>query len=371
MKFYNLEELRDSRLLYDKNPPKYMYVVIALTFLLLVSAVIVSIFIHKPYVVKSSGIVSLNTKSQLMANVSGTIITTNLKEGLSVKKGDNLLSFDDIQTKTQVQQSSDMINNYSEQIKLYDRCIKELQNGTNTFKQTSPEELTFYNQIKLTKSKMAQYDIPDSQYKEIGYTDEQIKAAQKQNAQQKSSVIYQAISDMDTQRTQLVQAMKTAQTQHDEYSRLLDSYTLQAPQSGIVHLNATVSPGMTLQAGTVLGTISGNDESGIELETYIQSYDRAKVKVGDPVEICISGVSQNDYGVLTGKIISIDSDATINQEKGNVSFKATIKPDLFELKGKNNDSIKLTPGMVVEARIKYKDTTWFNWILDQIGIRIN
>lgn len=368
MKYYNLAELRDSRLLYDKNPPKFMFFVIGITFLLVAAAVTASVFLHKPYVVKASGLVSNGEKSQLMANVSGTVTKVNLKEGAAVKAGDTLLTFDDLQAKTQVQQADDIMKNYDAQITLYDRCIKELLNGKNTFNQKDPSQLPFYNAIVLANSKMKQYDVSDAQYKSMGYTDDQIKIQQEQNQAQKDSAKFQAISDLETQRSQIVQEKNSAQAQKNEYARLLNSYTLTAPQSGIVHLSTPVTSGMTLQAGTALGTITGGENGSLELLTYIQSQDRAKIKTGETVDITVSGISQNDYGTLKGTIEKIDTDATIDQEKGTVTFKAVIKPQSTVLLGKHGDKVTLKSGMVAQAHILYKDTTWFNWILEQIGM---
>lgn len=173
---------------------------------------------------------------------------------------------------------------------------------------------------------------------------------------------------METQRTQLVQEKQAAEAQHDEYSRLLKSYMLQASQTGIVHLNAAISPGMTLQSGTVIGTISTNSVDDLELGAYIQAQDRSKVRIGDSVEIAVSGVSKNDYGGLKGKITGIDTDAAVNQDKGTVTFKIVIKPDATELTDKQGNRIALMSGMVAEVHIIYEDTTWLNWILEQIGI---
>lgn len=371
MKYYNLSELRDSRLLYDKNPPKFMFYVIGITFLLVAAVVTASIFLHKPYVVKASGIITNGEKSHIIANISGTITKVNLKEGAYVKKGDPLIEFDNVQTKTQVQQADDLIKYYKTQLSLYDKCIMELQKGKNTFNKKDPSQLPFYNTIELARTKMKQYDVSDDEYRAMGYTDDQIKAQQKQNNAQKNSIKLQTISELETQRSQIMNEMSSAQTQRDGYARLLSSYILTAPQSGIVHLSIPVNNGMTLQAGTTIGTIAGGKNGSLELETYIEAQDRAKIKTGETVDIAISGISQSDYGTLKGKIQKIDTDATVNQEKGTVTFKAIITPKTTTLTDKHGDKVNIKPGMVAEAHILYEDTTWFNWVLEQIGIKFS
>lgn len=65
MKYYNLDELHDSRLLYDKNPPRFMFIVIGLTLFLLGGAVTASAYLHKPYVVNVEGLVTSSEKNNL------------------------------------------------------------------------------------------------------------------------------------------------------------------------------------------------------------------------------------------------------------------------------------------------------------------
>lgn len=55
-KIRKLEDLTDSRLLYEKDIPKFGYMLIILTSFLMFCVVIWSITAHKPYIVKADGI---------------------------------------------------------------------------------------------------------------------------------------------------------------------------------------------------------------------------------------------------------------------------------------------------------------------------
>jgi multidrug efflux pump subunit AcrA (membrane-fusion protein) len=369
LKQYTLNELTDSRLLYDKNPPKFMFFVIALVFLMLGGAITASIYIHKPYVVKAQGMVTSSDKATLTVNIAGTIISFNLKEGQSVKAGDTIMTFDDSQTRIQMEQYAAQVDYYNNQITLYNRCVNEINNGTNTFSKSNPDEAAFYYQIELMQSKTAQYNISDAQYKTAGYTDDQIKTQQAQNASQRDSVKYQAISDLNTQRASLEAQLQSATAQRDAYKKLLDEYSVKAKQSGVVHLSGSIKPGMILQAGTAIGTISTDSPSDLSVETYVSAQDRSKISLNSPVEIAVSGVLQSDYGVIKGKITAIDTDATVDQTKGTVYYKAEIKPNKTVLKNKIGQQVSLKSGMVTQSNIQYQDSTWFNWILEQIGLK--
>jgi multidrug efflux pump subunit AcrA (membrane-fusion protein) len=346
-----------------------MFFVIALVILLLGGAITASLYIHKPYVIKAQGMVTSTDKATLTVNIAGTITAFNLKEGQTVKAGDTIMTFDDSQTRIQMQQYAAQVDYYNSQIALYNRCVNEINKGTDTFNKNDPSEAAFYYQIQLMQSKMVQYNISDDQYKSAGYTDEQIKTQQAQNSSQRDSAKYQTISDLNTQRTSLDAQMQSAAAQRDTYNKLLEEYTVKATQSGVVHLSASITPGMILQAGTAIGTISTNAPSDMTIYAYISAQDRAKVSLNEEADIAISGVLQNDYGVLKGKVTAIDTDASVDQSKGTVYYKAEIKPDTTVLKNKSGQKINLESGMVTQSNIQYEDSTWFNWILEQMGLK--
>jgi multidrug resistance efflux pump len=133
LKQYTLNELTDSRMLYDKNPPKFMFFVICAVLLLVTGVITASLFIHKPYVVKASGLVTSSIKTTLTVNMAGTITSFNLKEGQSIRTGDVIMTFDDSQTRIQMDQYQAQADYYNKQIDLYKRCVNEINKGTNTF----------------------------------------------------------------------------------------------------------------------------------------------------------------------------------------------------------------------------------------------
>ncbi|VYU29406.1 Uncharacterised protein [Clostridium tertium] len=93
---------------------------------------------------------------------------------------------------------------------------------------------------------------------------------------------------------------------------------------------------MVLQGGTLIGTITSKTEELI-VETLLPSSDRPRIHLGDEVALAVGGLLQSEYGTIPGKVISIDEDATIDNEKGNVYFKVKVKPDktyLEDSKGK-------------------------------------
>lgn len=124
-----------------------------------------------------------------------------------------------------------------------------------------------------------------------------------------------------------------------------------------------------LQAGSLIGTISSGKADDVVIETVVSAFDRSRLSINSKVEIALAGVMQTEYGVLTGKITHIDSNS-IQTEQGEVYFKIIIKPDKTQLKNKKGNTVNLMNGMIAESRIKYNETTWLKWAIEQIGVKL-
>ncbi|MBU3134181.1 hypothetical protein KPL40_17275 [Clostridium gasigenes] len=59
----------------------------------------------------------------------------------------------------------------------------------------------------------------------------------------------------------------------------------------------------------------------------LTSSDRPRIHNGDEVSIMVGGLLQSEYGTIPRRVLNIDEDATVDNEKGSVYFKAKIKPD--------------------------------------------
>lgn len=152
------------------------------------------------------------------------------------------------------------------------------------------------------------------------------------------------------------------------YQDSLSEYMVVAEQDGIVHLNAWLTVGTMIQAGSLIGNINSDDNLTLFIDTVISATDRAKIKESDTVEIALSGVMQSEFGVFTGEIISIANDRT-QTEDGAVFYYVKIKTKETQLKDRKGNTINLTLGMLADSRIKYDETTWLKWAIEQIGVK--
>lgn len=103
----------------------------------------------------------------------------------------------------------------------------------------------------------------------------------------------------------------------------------------------------------------------------LPSVERTRIHIDDEVAIAVGGLNQTEYGTIKGKVVSIDEDATIDNENGNVYFKVKIQPKKTYLVDKKGEKVNLTVGMITETRVKYEKITYMKYFLEQIGINLS
>jgi len=145
---------------------------------------------------------------------------------------------------------------------------------------------------------------------------------------------------------------------------------LMAQKSGTVHLITLLTTGMVIQGGSLIGTITSKEEELI-IETMLPSSDRPRIHVGDEVSLAVGGLNQAEYGTIPGSVLSIDEDATIDNENGNVYFKVRIKPEKTYLEDSKGEKVNLSLGMVTETRVKYEKITYMKYLLELIGVKFS
>lgn len=370
MKVYNLNEITDSKLLYDKKPPRFMVYIIFIVVALLTAFIVWSTKSVKTYVVKGQGLITTNDKFNIMSKVSGEIKEVYIEEGKEVKQGDVLLVMNAPDAKYQMEQAGGQIDLLNKRIELLARAEKDATNGKNNFSKNDSEELEFYNRLQNNYAKRKDYEVNEEDLKRQQYTDDQIRQYKEQAKTKLNQLYYETILSFTTEKQQLELEKSKLETQKAAIDNSTNEYKLLSPITGKVHLNTAFNKGMVLQGGSLLGTIT-NEESEKIVETLIPGTDRPRVKVGDEVSMAVGGLNQAEYGTVKGEVISIDEDATIDNEKGNIYFKLKVKPEKTYLEDKKGQEVNLTLGMVTETRVKYEKITYMKYFMEQIGIKLS
>lgn len=367
-KIRKLEDLTDSRLLYEKDIPKFGYMLIILTSFLMFCVVIWSITAHKPYIVKADGIVQSDNKNYVMSKYTGEIVEINMKEGVLVEKGESLFKVKSSEIDVQLTQLQEQEKLYEVKKRQFQKLVKSIKEDKNYFDGTSQEDNLYYNQFELYKSQIEQNKVDVSSYKAYGYTDEQIEAQLIINEAKISEIYYNAIQAAENSIADANVQLEMINAQKVALGAGQREYVVTAPETGRVHLISEYKKGMVVQATTPIASIASEKDS-YTIVANVGVMDVVKIHVGDKVDLEINGLAQSIYGTIGGEVIQIDSDLTIqNIEAGqqNAYFKAYIEPDISYLISNEGKKINITNGMAVEARIVYDELTYFDYVLETL-----
>ncbi|MEE1281548.1 MAG: HlyD family efflux transporter periplasmic adaptor subunit [Acutalibacteraceae bacterium] len=369
-KIKTLEDLRDSKLLFDKNIPAFGYMIIITVATLLIGVIIWSIFTPKTYMIKAAGIVTSENSNYIMPAFGGTITESKMYEGMVIQEGDILFSVKSSEYDLQSNQLEENKEVYEKKIEQNEKLIKSIKDDKNYFDSQSSEDNLYYSTFETYKSQIEQNQFDASAYKNYGYTNEQIEIEMEKHEAKIVELYYSAIKNAENaiQESNLQLASINAQLSALQSGK--KDYVVTATTSGVLHLLTDYKEGMVVQAGSAVATVTP-ENSDTFIEAYVTPADRAKLSENDSVEIVISGLIQSVYGKISGQVVQIDSNATTQESKdGNSTiFKIKIKPDYTYLTSKEGEKIDLLNGMSVEARIQYDKVTYFNYVIEKLGFR--
>ena len=361
----DINELQDRRIMMEKKLPPFGYALILLTAALILFLVVWSTKNYRTYVSQSSGSVQAANKTYIMSSYSGSITELNIAEGTYVNEGDLIAHIKSTDLDMQQDGIQSQLDIYKKQKSQYEKLVKSIQDDKNYFSETDIDDQPYYYQYETYKSQVAQKAFDASPYQAAGYSDEQIKALMEQNQSEIEALYYSTLQSITSNLTSVQTNIDNIQAQLDTLASGANDYYIYAPTSGVIHMDTPYKVGMVLSAGSALATVA-SENSDQEIVAALTVSDRPLINVGDPCKIAITGLSEYSYGNLTGTVTSIDSDVT-STESGSY-YKMTIKPNSTYVVSNSGDKVDLANGMSVTARVEYDKLTYFEYVMEALGV---
>lgn len=363
----NITELKDSRILYEKDLPPFGYMIVSITAILLIAVLIWSLKTPKTYVIKSQGTVESTNKNYIMSAYSGEISQMNISEGSFVEKGDLLFTVKSTELDLQEDQITGQIDLYTEKIGQLRKLERSVMDNKNYFDIADENDRQYYNQYEAYMSQIAQNDIDASTYKSYGYTDAQIKVELERSNAKVSEIYYSTLKSINEAIAQTEAEIQKLSIQKDSVENGQSEYKVLANASGIVHMINEYKEGMVIQAASAIGSIANENDQYI-VTALLSVNDRPRVSLGDNVNIEVIGLAQNTYGNLKGRLISVDNDISSTPNGEQTFFKSKIAIDTPYLISSKGNKVNISNGMSVEARIIYDELTYFDYLLESLGL---
>ena len=366
-----IDSLKDSRILFDKEPPSFGYMLIIIMEVLLFLAFLWAALTPKIYTIQAQGTVTTDDANYVMASYSGEIRNCSLEEGALVEKGDILFTVKSTDYDLQETQLVSTKEVYEKQIAYNERLIQCIKNDKNDFDESDPEESLYYNSFERYKSKVEQCKVNTSEYVLYGYTQDEIKKELVKNQSKIDELYYTEIQSAESAIEQAKGQIASLDAQLSAVGDGQAAHAVKATASGVLHLMDNYKSGMVVQAAAPVAMISPENTARV-IESYVPAADMARMGEGDAVQIVVDGLSQSVYGTLSGTVRQIDSNVTTRQGGDGSTvqmFKVLIDMESDYLVGNGGEVVKLTNGMSTTARIQYDKETYLDYILNKLGFK--
>lgn len=367
-----MEQLKDSRLMFEKKLPDFGYIILLIVTLSLISVIVWSMYAHKPYMIISQGTVTNSESSYVMPAYTGEIEESFMEEGKLVQAGDVLFTIKSTDYNLQEEQLSASMETYEKQVEKSQLLVKSIKDDKNYFDASNPEDELYYSTFEAYKSQVAQNTFDGSAYQAYGYTEEQIQKELEKNQGKISEIYYSAIQSAENTIKEAKAQIASIDAQLAAVGSGQAEYSVRAAGTGVLHLLGDYKAGMVVQTGSAVATITP-ENSEVTVEAYVSTADMARMEKGNGVQMAVDGLIQSVYGNITGTVEMIDSNLTsMEGENGqsNSVFKIRIKPNSDYVVSKSGKKVNLSNGMTVEARITYDEVTYFNYVLEKLGLLV-
>lgn len=367
-----LQQMKDSRILFDRQPPLFGYILILVVGMFMCLALLWSIRTSKVYTIQAQGIVTNKDANYVMCTYTGEIMDCNLEEGALVEEGDTLFTIKSTDYDLQEEQLEENRKTYETQISKYKLLVQSVKENVNKFDESDPDDELYYSTFEAYKAQVMQNTVDVSAYKAYGYSQEQIETELKKNQGKIAEIYYAAIQSAENSIKEAKLQIASIDSQLSAIEHGQNTYQVRATASGVLHLLGNYKSGMVVQTTTTVATITPENSSRV-IEAYVSTSDMARMHEGDAVQVVVDGLSQSVYGTIDGIVEQIDSNVT-SQESSNGSatqvFRVLISMCNDYMVSQSGDKVDIVNGMTVVARIQYDKVTYFNYVLEKLGYKI-
>jgi HlyD family secretion protein len=301
----------------------------------------------------------LGVVKEIRMPVGGVVDEILVKEGEQVKKGQVLLKLDTEATKDRQQSLLSSIAYKQQQLGLK---VEELRRYLDV---NDTEQRMLVRSLGLEQEVLDRLDILNKE----GAAPELQYLTQRNKVQEVSSKLESTRVDRLRQLAILGQGIRQLQTElADLQSKLIELnvniryQALTSPVDGVVFELKPKAKGFVAQTSEPVLKVVPRDK--LEARVEVPSKDIGFVSVNRPADISIDSFPSTDFGVITGRVRKIGSDALPpDQLKNFYRVPVDIALDSQSLKLKDGTTLPLQVGMSLTANVKLRKVTYLQLLL--------
>ena len=322
---------------------------------------------------QSRGIIRSKTDNvPVTSAVSGKITAIKLKNNLLVQKGDTLLTISKENLETE-KQLNDTI--YTTNATILQDLEMVLKGKSNLQTALIREEYYKYTTQKAElQSKVAQTQINYNRYKTLFDKGVVAKAEfekyhfELQFAKQAlNSFAKQQMANWQNKKNELTLQLKNIAGNNNKLKIEAKNYVLIAPATGTIENFNGVQVGSVLNASQPIAQISPVDN--LVVESTVLPNDIGLIKPNQKVKFQFDAFNYNQWGLLTGKVIDIDKNITLQENQAFFKVRCTL--DSKELKLKSGYKTQVSKGMTLTTSYIITRRSLFDLLFDKVDDWLN
>lgn len=255
---------------------------------------------------------------------------------------------------------------YELSLKSYDEKIKSCERDISTPGINEANLLQLKSNLqnyKAEKDKLKNTTIIDTLNK---IEQDKAKLSQLQVSSSTGSYKEQYIADLDSKISSLQSSIDEIGVNIESVNSQLDSASIKAASDGVVNMLSNLSVGDFVQIGGEIASIVPQDESGFQVDVYINNQSFGSIKEGQDVIIELVSLPSSEYGYIKSNLSNISVD-TKNIEKASY-YTATCLLNERSLKNRKDEVVDIRSGMIAQVKIVERRITYFRYFLEELDI---
>jgi len=358
----------DINIIFYKTRPWIYFMVIGMVVISIVSLP----FIKTTISIRSTGIIRpADERTEVKPIITGNLDQLYVRDGDTVKKGQLIASIKDNLSQPKIMLNhveqnqrkkfvADLIkltsakdfNSIIVETPLYkeqlNKFIHQLADHQTAIKKVSNELAIF---TSLLKDKVI---APKEHF------DKEIELERLNNSMSVFTNEQLALWQNDLQKYQL--DIEQFDTQKNQINIEQNNYFIHAPVAGVIQNIHSRYPGGFIAAGESLCIISPLSE--LLGECYLSTKDIGLLQIGQSARFQVDAFDYNYFGILTGKVIAIENDFSVMDNKP--AFKVQCRFDNQQLFLKNGFKGHLKKGLSFQARFIVTERTLWQLLFDKV-----
>ncbi|SFO08526.1 HlyD family efflux transporter periplasmic adaptor subunit [Proteiniclasticum ruminis] len=323
MKLFKKEDLRDSRIFFDKVPPRFMLYLIIFMIVLLITLSYIANYVKRPYVVRAQGQVAIEGTGYIASKGHGVVREILKESGDIVEEGEVILSISSGNEGIQASVIQNQIEDLQLTLKLLDKYEASLQKRENQLSNEG-RELEYYAKVEYY------LDIVNNEEREEKVTEEDLqgKVQELETEKNKIEILRAEVEEIENEINSINDSIKNngIDKKNIEEKRVSKKDEIEALQNQEYEEDAlkeeSVKTEMMKEAASILEDLERNI---IEIEEeMVDLQDRKARKEGEKLE------KENEIDIAKSAIEGIEEE--IRQTKRQLeSPYSQAEQTLFQL----------------------------------------